>query len=125
MKYNSKTQSDVGLDFDGAKLMKVDRDSKRYHTNAWSGHANDGRLVQMGQQPNRKGNDGSCHHSGMAQGGKKPATSPTPSLPAQGSVRDSINRGSQHRGAGGTQVRHPASLDKINAGSGPRKGNQQ
>lgn len=125
MKPNSKTQSDVGLDFDGAKLMKVDRDSRRYHTNAWSGHANDGRLVQMGQQPNRKGNDGSCHHSGMAQGGKKPAVSATPSLPAQGSVRDSINRGSQHRGAGGTQVRHPASLDKINAGSGPRRGNQQ
>ena len=125
MKYNSKTQSDVGLDFDGAKLMKVDRDSKKYHTNTWSGHANDGRLVQMGQQPNRKGNDGSCHHSGMAQSGKTPPVSAMPAVPAQGSIRDNINRGTQHRGTGGTQVRHPGSPDRINAGAGPRKGNQQ
>lgn len=125
MKPNSKTQSDVGLDFDGAKLMKVDRDSRKYHTNAWSGHLNDGRLVQMGQQPNRRGNDGSCHHSGMPQSGRMPPTSALPAVPKQGSVRDNINRGTQHRGGGMSMPRSPSSPDRINAGAGPRKGNSQ
>lgn len=124
MKPNSKTQSDVGLDFDGARLMSVDRDSKKFHTNAWSGHANDGRLVQMSQQPNKKGNDGRCGHSGFARSGTMPPTPGMPAVPAQGSTRDNINRGTQHRG-GGTQVRYPGSPDRINAGAGPRKGNQQ
>lgn len=119
-----KTQSDQGLKFDGAELMSQKRENK-FRGNQWSGHSNDGRLVQMGQTPNRKGNDGSCHHAGYAAAGKKPMTAALSAVPAQGSTRDSINRGSQVRGAGGTQVKKPGSPDRINAGAGPRKGNKQ
>jgi len=129
MKANSKTQSDQGLKFDGAELMSQNR-SNKFRGNQWSGHSNDGRLVQMGQQPNRKGNDGSCHHSGMGQGGKTPPTSALPSVPAQGSIRDNINRGTQHRGGGrsfepSATQNYKGNPDMINAGRGPRKGNAQ
>lgn len=101
----------------------TEKSSTKYAKNQWSGHSNDGRLVQMGQQPNRKGNDGSCHHSGMGQGGKTPPTSALPGVPAQGTVRDSINRGSQVRG-GGTAMPKTGKMD-FNMGRGPTKGNQQ
>jgi hypothetical protein len=39
-----------------------------------------------------------------------------PKLPAQGSVRDSINRGSQYRGAGGVMAKSPSNPDKIRVG---------
>jgi hypothetical protein len=119
------TQSDKGLKFDGAEAMAPQKSSTKFAHNKFTGHSNDGRLVQMGQQPNRKGNDGSCSHSGMAQGGKMPPTSALPAVPAQGSVRDNINRGSQHRGQGGMMARSPANPDRQNAGRGPTKGNQQ
>jgi len=113
-----KTQSDQGLKFDGAELMSQKRENK-FRGNQWSGHSNDGRLVQMAQTPNRKGNDGSCHHSGYADAGRKP----------QSSVPDTHAKGApgmpQYRGAGGTQVKKPGSPDRINAGAGPRKGNKQ
>lgn len=99
------------------------KSSTRYAKNQWSGHSNDGRLVQMGQQPNRTGNDGSCHHSGMPQGGHKPPTAATPSLPAQGSRRDNINRGHQVRGGGTAMPRTGGTM--FNAGRGPTRGNQQ
>lgn len=129
MKPNSKTQSDAGLDFDGAKLMSVDRDSRKYHTNAWSGHLNDGRTVNMGRGPTR-GNDGSCGHSGFSHTGKMPPTSAVPAVPKQGSVRDNINRGTQQRGGGrafepSAGQNYRGNPDRINAGSGPRKGNSQ
>ena len=47
---------------------------------------------------------------------RKTMTSPVPSLPAQGSVRDSINRGSQYRGPGGVMARSPSNPDKIRVG---------
>ena len=101
----------------------VDKSSTKYAKNQWSGHSNDGRLVQMNQQPNKKGNDGTCGHSGMARTGKMPPTSALPAVPAQGSVRDNINRGSQVRG-GGTAEPTRGRTD-FNAGRGPTKGNSQ
>jgi hypothetical protein len=118
-------KSEPGLKFDGAEAMAPQKASTRFAHNKFSGHSNDGRLVQMGQQPNRKGNDGSCSHSGMAQSGKKPPTSALPALPPQGQVRDNINRGSQHRGQGGVMPKHPANPDRQNVGRGPTKGNDQ
>jgi hypothetical protein len=54
-----------------------------------------------------------------------------PALPAQGSTRDSINRGAQVRTPGGTRKFEPSATqnysgnpDKINVGRGPTKGNQ-
>jgi hypothetical protein len=127
---NRSTQSDTNMNFDGMQSMAPSRSTKYAH-NQWSGHSNDGRLVQKAQAPNRTGNNGMCDTpknlaaSVTKDTDRRPMTSPTPKLPAQGSVRDSINRGSQYRGQGGVMAKSPANPDKINVGSGPRKGNQQ
>ena len=98
----------------------VDKSSTKYAKNHWSGHSNDGRLVQMKQQPNTRGNDGTCGHSGMAQTGRKP---PTSSMPGRPGNADSMNFGTQHRG-GGTAEPTRGRTD-FNAGRGPTKGNSQ
>ena len=121
------TQRDTGLAFDGAETMTTPKVSRNYHRNQWSGHLNDGRLVQMNQQPNRTGNDGSCHHSGMAQTGTKPPTMPTRGRPSN---MDSINMGSGPRGGGrsfepAAKGNYRGNSDRINAGRGPTRGNQQ
>ena len=125
----ARDQSDKNMNFDGMESMSPSRSSK-HMTNTWSGHMNDGRLVQKAQAPNRTGNDGSCDvprnlASSVTQDrGRKPMTAATPKLPAQGSVRDSINRGSQYRGEGGVMAKSPANPDKIRVGQsgGPAYG---
>ena len=118
---NRSTQSDTNMDFDGMQSMKVSRSSKYAH-NQWSGHSNDGRLVQKPQAPNRTGNDGSCDTpknlaASVTKDHSRPMTSATPKLPAQGSVRDNINRGSQVRNPGGTVMpKQPSNPDKIRVG---------
>jgi hypothetical protein len=98
----------------------------KYSGNQHTGHSNDGRLVNKGRGPT-VGNKG-CD----VEGPKKPPVSAVPALPKQGSVRDSINRGSQVRTPGGTRTWDPKAAnnyngndDKINAGRGPTKGNSQ
>ena len=115
----------------GTSSEGYSRGANKYAKNQWSGHSNDGRLVDMGRGPT-KGNDGACGHSGMPHQGAKPMTAAVPSLPAQGSVRDNINRGSQVRTPGGTRAFAPqagqnykGNADSINVGRGPTKGNQQ
>ena len=95
--------------------------SSRFAGNQWSGHSNDGRLVQKPQSPNRTGNDGSCDMpknlgASVTRDNSRPMTSATPKVPAQGSIRDNINRGSQYRGQGGVMPRSPANPDKIRVG---------
>lgn len=129
MRPNSKTQSDVGLGFDGAAVETTRKPAKHLNHNQWSGHLNDGRDVNFGRGPT-KGNDGSCGHSGFKHEGKMPPTSAVPSLPAQGSARDNINRGTQQRGGGrefmpSAGQNFKGNADRINAGRGPTKGNQQ
>jgi len=110
------------MDFEiGSSAVKSS--STKYAHNKFTGHSNDGRLVQMNQQPNRRGNDGSCSHSGMGQTGRKPPVSALPGIPAQGSVRDNINRGSQVRGGGMAMPK--CGCDTFNAGRGPTRGNSQ
>lgn len=117
---SAKDQSS-SMDFEiGSKEVK--KSSTKFAKNQWSGHLNDGRTVNYGRGPTR-GNDGSCGHSGFSHSGKTPPTSAVPAVPAQGSVRDNINRGSQVRG-GGTAM--PArGKTEFNVGRGPTKGNQQ
>jgi hypothetical protein len=101
------TQTDKNMDFDGMQSMAPSRSSK-YMTNQWSGHSNDGRLVNKGRGPTVAG-----------QTGKKTPGSVggVPAVPAQGSVRDNINRGSQVRNPGGTtMVKCPPNPDKIRVG---------
>ena len=114
------TQTDKNLQFDGVGEGPK-KGSSRFAHNKWSGHSNDGRLVQKPQAPNRTGNDGSCDTpknlgaSVTRDTDRKPMTSTTPKLPAQGSVRDNINRGQQYRGVGGVMPKSPANPDKIRA----------
>jgi len=116
----AKTQQDRNLDFDGM-ASHSQRYLSRFHTNQWSGHLNDGREVNFGRGPTR-GNDGQCHNPGTPSQsvtkdrGQRPPVSAVPAVPAQGSVRDSINRGSQYRGQGGTTVRRPTNPDSIRMG---------
>ena len=53
------TQSDRGLQFDGIGEGPA-KGSTKYKHNQWSGHSNDGRLVNYPGQK-RVGNDGACH----------------------------------------------------------------
>jgi hypothetical protein len=113
----------------GTSSEGFSRGTNKYAKNQWSGHSNDGREVNMGRGPT-KGNDGKCHHSGMAHAGKMPPTSALPAVPAQGSVRDNINRGTQQRGGGrefmpSATQNYRGNPDRINSGRGPTKGNQQ
>ena len=129
---NRSTQSDTNMNFDGMQSMAPSRSTKFAH-NKWSGHSNDGRLVQKAQAPNSVGNNGMCDTpknlaaSVTKDTDRRPMTSPTPKLPAQGSVRDSINRGSQYRGQGGVMARSPSNPDKIRMGQsgGPGYGQTQ
>ena len=126
---NRSTQSDTNMNFDGMEKMAPGRSSK-YMTNAWSGHMNDGRLVDMGRGPT-KGNMG-CGKPGQP-GAMTSVTRDTyrdtpnsrtvPAVPPQGSVRDSINRGAQVRTPGGTRDWSPSATqnykgnpDKIRIG---------
>ena len=120
MRPNKDQSSSMDFEIGSSATQKS---STKFAKNQWSGHSNDGREVQMPQQPNKKGNDGSCGHSGFAHSGKKPPTSALPSLPAQNSIRDNINRGSQVRG-GGTAM-PTCGRETFNMGRGPTKGNQQ
>ena len=123
------TQSDRGLQFDGIGEGPA-KGSTRYKHNQWSGHSNDGREVNYGTQ-HRVGNDGACPPvknvgaSVTKDSYRKPPASAVPSLPAQGSVRDNINRGSQVRNPGGTRSWTPSAgqnykgnPDSIRVGQG-------
>jgi hypothetical protein len=117
----ASTQTDRNMEFDGIG-QGPKKGSSRFAHNQWSGHSNDGRDVNFGRGPT-KGNDGMCHNPGTPSSSvtkdaaRRPPVSAVPAVPAQGSVRDNINRGHQYRGEGGTQVRKPAP-DNIRIGQG-------
>jgi hypothetical protein len=119
------TQRDTGLGFDGAQQETQKNIRQRECYNHHTGRANTGATINKGRGPTR-GNTGSLTDSSC-----RPPVSAVPSLPAQGSVRDSINRGAQVRNPGGTRAFDPSATqnyrgnsDKINVGRGPTKGNQ-
>jgi hypothetical protein len=114
MKPNSITQSDTTLKFDGAERESTGKINARMMTNAWSGHMNDGRLVNKGRGPTvgntgcgAPGKPGAMNSVTMDSYRAAPTTA-VPKLPAQGSVRDNINRGSQVRTPGGTRTWEPS-----------------
>jgi len=114
MKPNPITQSDTTLKFDGAERETTGRVNQKMHTNAWSGHMNDGREVNFGRGPtvgNRgcgaPGQPGATKSVTMDSYRDTPTTKTVPALPPQGSVRDSINRGAQVRTPGGTRTWDP------------------
>lgn len=117
----AKDQKSGGMKFDGMEAGSTGSSSSRFSHNKWSGHSNDGRSVNFGRGPT-VGNNGQCDTprnlgaSVTKDAARRPPVSSTPSVPAQGSVRDNINRGSQYRGVGGTTVKGPANPDKIRQG---------
>lgn len=127
MKANSTTQSDSNLNFDGMEKMSPGR-SMKYCGNMHSGRQNPNALVNKGRGPTvgNKSDDDSTY----------PDARVMPKLPAQGSVRDDINRGAQVRSSGGGRFpetrawmpsagqNYKGNPDKINMGRGPTKGNQ-
>jgi len=139
MKPNSKTQMDTTLKFDGAEKESTGRVNQKLHVNAWSGHANDGREVNMGRGPTKgnmgcgkPGKPGAMNSVTMDTYRDCPTTKSVPALPAQGSLRDNINRGPQVRTPGGTRDWMPSATqnykgnpDQIRIGQtgGPGYGN--
>lgn len=117
MKRAYDQNSSMDFEIGGSATQKS---STRYAKNQWSGHSNDGRLVQMDQQPNKKGNDGSCHHAGYADSGRKP---PMTAAPAKNKNPDGQRYGTQHRGGGTAEPTRGRT--SFNAGRGPTKGNDQ
>jgi hypothetical protein len=111
-------KQDSNLDFDGMAGNGVNRAKNRFAHNQWSGHSNDGRLVDFGRGPT-KGNQDYDGHQGAH---REP---PTRSLPASTKIKnpDYINGGAQYRGQGGVTAKCPPNADKINVGRGPTKGN--
>ena len=107
----AKDQKVGDMGFAGMNNTQVSGSSTRFAHNQWSGHSNDGRSVQMPQQPNTRGNDGRCHDpkTGGSTKGR------TPPVGAGGS--------GQKRG-GGTAMPKTGRTD-FNMGRGPTKGNKQ
>jgi hypothetical protein len=117
---HSKTQSDMNLDFNGMEKITPSR-SMKYCGNMYGGVQNPNKLVNKGRGPTvgNKSDDDSTY----------PDARVTPKLPAQGSVRDNINRGAQVRSSGGgrfpdTIAMPKTGLNEFNFGRGPTKGNQ-
>jgi hypothetical protein len=125
MRPNSKTQMDQGLSFDGAGRESTGSVRGGLHVNRFTGHMNDGREVNFGRGPT-VGNHGCENPSrpGASASATRdpyhcPPVTAVPKLPAQGSIRDNINRGSQVRNPGGTRMaKSPANPDKIRIGQG-------
>ena len=113
------TQSDHNMNFDGMEAHAPKHSSK------YSGNQHGGKPGgNYGRGPT-KGN-----HGTLAGSSCTPPVSAVPGLPAQGSTRDSINRGAQVRTPGGTRPFDPkatqnyrGNADSINVGRGPTKGN--
>ena len=121
MKQQKATQRDTTMEFDG-----MVNSGSAGSVNRYAGNRSGLTPVVNAGRGSTVGNNGRCD-SPIGPGlypKAAPPVSSTPSVPAQGSVRDSINRGSQYRGLGGTQVSMPANPDRINAGNAPGKTRQ-
>jgi hypothetical protein len=112
-----KTQSDKNLDFNGMKGDGVNRAANRLAKNQWSGHSNDGRLVNFKRGPTVGNQD----YDVMQGAHREP---PTRALPAVKPGKDMFTGREQYRGQGGVTAKCPANPDKQNYGRGPTKGNQ-
>lgn len=119
MKQLKPTQRDTTMDFDG-----MVNSGSAAHTNRFAGNHSGLKAITNAGRGSTTGNNGHCHDPvgpGMYPKAPPPVMA-TPSVPAQGSVRDSINRGQQYRGEGGSMpIKKPANPDRINAGNQPGK----
>jgi hypothetical protein len=108
-----------GLEFDGVGSTGYSRNnSQKIQTNHWSGHANDGRLVNKGRGPT----------VGNKSNKKTPGTDSMPSLQTG---KEMFTNKTQVRTPGGTRSWDPkceqnykGNSDRMNVGRGPTKGNE-
>lgn len=103
-------KKDSSLVFDGLATGTSYTQSPKFRSNQYTGHSNDGRLVNKGRGP-VVGNTGT--------GAPERAPSSVPDTHAKGAYGKTA-----YRGVGGTTVKCPSDADSINAGRGPRRGNQ-
>lgn len=101
--------------------------STKEQVNHWSGHLNDGRLVNKGRGPTKGNQD----YNAMQGKHREPPASKRDTVTKPKNV-DSINIGAQVRTPGGTRSWEPkcgqnyrGNSDRINVGRGPTKGNEQ
>lgn len=115
---NSKTQSDVGIGFDGAEAI-APKHSTKWQTNQYTGKMNDGALINKGRGPTKGNQDYDANQGAHRE-------PPTAALPSSTKIKnpDYINGGAQYRGVGGTTSTGFSNADKINVGRGPTKGNK-
>jgi hypothetical protein len=116
MKQQKATQRDTTMAFDG-----MVNSASAAHTSRFAGNQTGLKAITNAGRGSTTGNNGSCSSpvgAGMSAEARPPVAA-TPSVPPQGSVRDSINRGQQYRGQGGTVAKSPANPDRINAGNRP------
>jgi len=117
-----------GLAFNGQGGEGYSRNnSQSVQTNHYSGHANDGRLVNKGRGPTVGNQD---YNAGQG----KHREPPTAKVPAYKPGKDMFMGSSnpQVRTPGGTRSWEPkceqnykGNADRINVGRGPTKGNEQ
>ena len=124
MKHSTGFNAATGTSSEG-----FSRGTMKYCGNQHAGVQNPDKLINKGRGPTvgNKSDDDSTY----------PDARVTPKLPAQGSVRDNINRGAQVRESGGGRFagtrafapsagqNYKGNADKINMGRGPTKGNQR
>ena len=116
MKQQKATQRDTTMAFDG-----MVNSGSAASTGKYAGNQSGLKAITNAGRGSTTGNNGSCSSpvgAGMYAESKPPVMA-TPGVPAQGSVRDSINRGTQYRGPGGTSAAAPKNPDRINAGNRP------
>lgn len=116
MKQQKATQRDTTMAFDGMANSASAASLGKY-----AGNQSGLTAITNAGRGSTTGNNGHCHDpvgAGMYAKSQPPVAA-TPSVPAQGSVRDSINRGTQYRGQGGTSAAAPKNPDRINAGNRP------
>jgi hypothetical protein len=113
-------KKDSSLVFDGLATGTSYTQSSKFRSNQYTGHSNDGRLVNKGRGPTRGNMD---TERGREEFGSEEAPRRAPS-----SVPDTHAPSAygmpQYRGPSGTTVKCPPNSDSINAGRGPRRGNQ-
>lgn len=110
------------LTFNGQGGDGYSRSSKvtNTQTNTWSGHLNDGRLVNKGRGPTKGNQD----YNAMQGSHREPPASQRDSVTFPKNM-DSINVGSQVRNPGGTKEMPKLGKETFNFGRGPTKGNSQ
>ena len=112
----AKNQMDNSLYADGMSGEGYSRNSRSnsVQTNKWSGHANDGRLVNKGRGPTKGNQDMKPMNVGPSATKDSYRPTPTSSMPASGQGKDMFKGNAQVRTPGGTRAWDPKCEQNYN-----------